>query len=246
MIGQAFVIVWPPGEMGGCTDRGPRPVRTAAPRAGLRPYRRRGRSGPRRARRTARGGGRDPARRTSTATGIDDSKLLTATQREAAYERIVAGAVYAVANASRGVIDSRGLHRSNISLLRRRVRALTGARLRPRPTASRSRGCRARALAIKKGDAVAVSVAAASIVAKVTRDRYHAPVCIAAIRDFGFDHEHGVRHARAPEAARPPRAHADPPALLRRAGRPACSPSGRPARSRRPPRWRRASMDMKA
>jgi len=56
--------------------------------------------------------------------GIDDSKVLTRNQREAAYERIVAAAVFAVAKAEPGVIDSRGLHRSNVALLRRCVRAL--------------------------------------------------------------------------------------------------------------------------
>ena len=50
--------------------------------------------------------------------GIDDSKLLTRNQREAAYERIVAAALFAVAKAEPAVIDRRGLHRSNLALLR--------------------------------------------------------------------------------------------------------------------------------
>jgi ribonuclease HII len=105
-------------------------------------------------------------------TGIRDSKVLSELQREEAYGRIVAGAVaWSVARATPQRIDGYGLHRSNISLLRRAVRslpveadyALTDGFPVPRMPCT--------SLAIKKGDAVAVSVAAASIVAKVTRDR---------------------------------------------------------------------------
>lgn len=122
--------------------------------------------------------------------GIDDSKVLTRNQREAAYERIVAVASYSVAKAEPAVIDRRGLHRSNLALLRRCIRALD-----PVPEYALTDGFPVSrmpcpSLGIKKGDAVAVSVAAASIVAKVTRDR---------IMDrmhrrypaFGFDHNKG-------------------------------------------------------
>jgi ribonuclease HII len=122
--------------------------------------------------------------------GIDDSKLLTRNQREAAYERIVAAALFAVAKAEPAVIDRRGLHRSNLALLRRCIRALD-----PLPEYALTDGfpvprMPCPSLGIKKGDAVAVSVAAASIVAKVTRDRimnrmhrrYPA---------WGFDHNRG-------------------------------------------------------
>jgi len=122
--------------------------------------------------------------------GIDDSKLLTRNQREEAYARIVAEACFAVAKAEPNVIDLRGLHRTNIALLRRAVKAL-----RPEPDYVLTDGFPVPripfpALGVKKGDAVAASVAAASIVAKVTRDR---------IMDrlhrrhpaFGFDHNRG-------------------------------------------------------
>jgi ribonuclease HII len=122
--------------------------------------------------------------------GIDDSKVLTRLQREEAYERIVASALFAVAKVEPAAIDRRGLHRSNLALLRRCVRALD-----PAPEYALTDGfpvprMPCPSLGIKKGDAVAVSVAAASIVAKVTRDRimnrlhkrYPA---------FGFDHNKG-------------------------------------------------------
>ena len=124
-------------------------------------------------------------------TGIKDSKLLTEAQREAAYARIVAGAVaWSVARATPQRIDSYGLHRSNISLLRRAVRslpvpadyALTDGFPVPRMPCT--------SLAIKKGDAVAASVAAASIVAKVTRDRVMRSLH-RRFREFCFDTNKG-------------------------------------------------------
>jgi len=103
--------------------------------------------------------------------GIRDSKQLTAKQRDRQFERIVADCVVAVAKAAPAVLDSRGLHRSNIALLRRAVRALD-----PGPDYALTDGfpvprMPCPALAVKKGDAVSACVAAASIVAKVTRDR---------------------------------------------------------------------------
>jgi ribonuclease HII len=103
--------------------------------------------------------------------GIRDSKQLTARQRDRQFERIVAGCVVAVAKAAPAVLDSRGLHRSNIALLRRAVRALD-----PEPDYALTDGfpvprMPCPALGVKKGDAVSACVAAASIVAKVTRDR---------------------------------------------------------------------------
>jgi ribonuclease HII len=122
--------------------------------------------------------------------GIDDSKLLTRNQREAAYARIVESATYAVAKAEPAAIDSRGLHRSNIALLRRCIRALD-----PVPEYALTDGfpvprMPCPSLAMKKGDAVAVSVAAASIVAKVTRDRIMTRMH-RRFPDFGFDHNKG-------------------------------------------------------
>ena len=122
--------------------------------------------------------------------GIDDSKVLTRNQREAAYDRIVAAALYTVAKAEPAVIDRRGLHRSNLALLRRCIRAFD-----PVPEYALTDGFPVSrmpcpSLGIKKGDAVAVSVAAASIVAKVTRDR----IMVRLHRRypaFGFDHNVG-------------------------------------------------------
>jgi ribonuclease HII len=103
--------------------------------------------------------------------GINDSKVLTALQRDAAFERIVRHAVArSVCRCTPTRIDRRGLHKTNVWLLRRCITTLPvepdyvltdGFPVKRLPIPN---------LSIKKGDAVTASVAAASIVAKVTRD----------------------------------------------------------------------------
>ena len=123
--------------------------------------------------------------------GIRDSKQLTANQREACYVRIVAGAVaYAVVKVQPPAIDRRGLHRSNLALLRRAARTLE-----PEPDYVLTDGFPVPrmpfpSLSITKGDAVTASVAAASIVAKVTRDRIMDRLH-RRFPEFGFDHNRG-------------------------------------------------------
>jgi ribonuclease HII len=104
--------------------------------------------------------------------GIEDSKVLTPKQRREAYSRIVEGAVaWSVCRATPQRIDRRGMHRTNLFLLRKALRGLAvtpefvlcdGFPLRYLPIPC---------VGVKKGDAVSGSIAAASIVAKVTRDR---------------------------------------------------------------------------
>src|SRR5438034_4022559 len=123
--------------------------------------------------------------------GIADSKVLTPLQRARGYERIVASAVaVVVCRAMPSRIDHRGLHRSNKFLLRRALRSLEVT-----PDYVLTDGLPVGYipfphLSIKKGDAVTASVAAASIVAKVTRDRsmdrYHRRFPV-----YGFDTNRG-------------------------------------------------------
>jgi ribonuclease HII len=104
--------------------------------------------------------------------GLADSKLLTPAAREAAYERIVARATdWYVVTIPPSEIDGFGLHVCNVEGMRR---ACAGLRVRPGYVLTDGfpvSGLGAPALAMWKGDRVAASVAAASIVAKVTRDR---------------------------------------------------------------------------
>jgi ribonuclease HII len=123
--------------------------------------------------------------------GLNDSKLLTKLQRERCYERIVGEAVaVSVCRAMPGRIDHRGLHKSNLSLLGRALRELPVSPDFVLTDGFRVRGIRLPTLAIKKGDAVTASVAAASVVAKVTRDRmmdrYHRR-----FPEYGFDTNRG-------------------------------------------------------
>ena len=123
--------------------------------------------------------------------GIADSKVLTRLQRERAYERIVVGAIaWSACKVTPARIDRRGLHRSNIWLLRRAVRSLPVTPDYVLTDGFPVRRLDVPALAMKKGDAVAACVAAASIVAKVTRDRMMDRYA-RRFRAYGFERNRG-------------------------------------------------------
>lgn len=104
--------------------------------------------------------------------GLADSKLLTAQAREEAYCQIVeAAADWSVVVIPSADIDRLGLHVCNVSGMRR---ALAGLASRPGYVLTDGfavHGLAVPALAMWKGDQVAACVAAASVLAKVTRDR---------------------------------------------------------------------------
>jgi ribonuclease HII len=124
-------------------------------------------------------------------SGLRDSKELTPAQRDEWFGRIRSGAVaWSVRRAYPTRIDRRGLHRTNVWLLRQVVLALD-----VRPDFVLADGFKLRSLgvpqlAVKKGDVTCASVAAASIMAKVTRDRamerYHRR-----FPEYGFDRHKG-------------------------------------------------------
>ena len=103
---------------------------------------------------------------------LADSKLLTPAAREDAYGHIMRHAVdWHVITIPVNEIDGFGLHVCNVEGMRR---AFAGLRTAPGYVLTDGfpvRGLGSPALAVWKGDRVAASVAAASIVAKVTRDR---------------------------------------------------------------------------
>jgi ribonuclease HII len=123
--------------------------------------------------------------------GLADSKELTPAERSEWFVRIRADAVsISVCKAFPRRIDHRGLHVSNMALLRQAIRVLD-----VRPDFALTDGFHLPGvgmphLSMKKGDAVTASVAAASIIAKVTRDRmmdrYHRRY-----PQYGFDHHKG-------------------------------------------------------
>lgn len=105
---------------------------------------------------------------------IDDSKKLTHARREAAYAAMVeSGAVqFAVAEASVEEIDRLNILQATFLAMRRAVQALDSAPEAVLVDGNRvppGLGCRAET--IVGGDAYSYSIAAASIFAKVTRDR---------------------------------------------------------------------------
>jgi ribonuclease HII len=103
---------------------------------------------------------------------LADSKLLTPAARERVYADVVVRALaYSVVIIPPAEVDARGLHVCNLSAMRRALASLT---TRPEYVLTDGfpvDGLGAPGLAVWKGDRVAACVAAASVLAKVTRDR---------------------------------------------------------------------------
>jgi ribonuclease HII len=104
--------------------------------------------------------------------GLADSKLLTPLARERVYAEVVKRAVaYRVVAVPPQDVDRIGLHVTNVMAMRQ---AVAGLPVRPAYVLTDGfpvPGMCAPSLAICKGDAVVACVAAASVLAKVTRDR---------------------------------------------------------------------------
>ncbi len=142
--------------------------------------------------------------------GLNDSKKLTAKRREALFDEIRARALcFAIAEASVQEIDEINILQATLLAMRRAVEAL---RLPPKlvlvdgnrlPTLS------IRAEAIVQGDALVPAISAASILAKVHRDR----LCEAMHQRFpvyGFDQHKGygtAQHMAALQAHGPADCH---------------------------------------
>ncbi len=129
----------------------------------------------------------DPAR---IPRGLNDSKKLDREERERLYEKICATAQVAVAFGSIARIDRDNILQASLWALARAVRALP---VRPKLVFVDGRdkidaGCDCQA--VISGDALVVSIAAASIVAKVTRDRLMTRLG-AAHPGYGFERHMG-------------------------------------------------------
>lgn len=112
-----------------------------------------------------------PGRRAEIA-GLADSKLLTPEGREDVYARVVRNAVaWAVVTVPAAEIDRCGLHVCNVAAMRRALARLAVPPAYVLTDGFPVRGLPAPSLALWKGDRIAACVAAASVVAKVTRDR---------------------------------------------------------------------------
>jgi ribonuclease HII len=122
--------------------------------------------------------------------GLDDSKKLAPEQREKLYARICATCEVAVAFGSTARIDRDNILQASLWALARAVRALP---VRPKLVFVDGRDkidvdCDCEA--VISGDALVTSIAAASIVAKVTRDRLMTKLG-AAHPGYGFERHMG-------------------------------------------------------
>ena len=123
--------------------------------------------------------------------GLTDSKLLTAAAREKMYDQVIRRAVdYAVVVIPVEEVDLKGVHVSNIEGMRRAI-----ARVHTHPgyvliDGFRVPGLTAPSIPVIKGDQAVACVAAASILAKVTRDRIMADLH-EELPQYGFDEHKG-------------------------------------------------------
>ena len=113
-----------------------------------------------------------PEGRRGEIDGLNDSKLLTPLARDRIYAEVVRVALaWTAVLIPPGEVDTRGLHVCNLAAMRR---ALAGLSVHPAYVLTDGfpvDGLGTPGLAVWKGDQVAACVAAASVVAKVTRDR---------------------------------------------------------------------------
>jgi ribonuclease HII len=123
--------------------------------------------------------------------GLADSKVLTPARRDKLYDEIRAKALCcAIGEASVEEIDQINILQATLAAMQRAVAAL---RLRPqlvRVDGNRLPTLPVRAEAVVGGDATVAAIAAASIVAKVTRDRVM-DEAHAAYPAYGFDRHRG-------------------------------------------------------
>ena len=105
-------------------------------------------------------------------SSLRDSKELTEKQRETLFPIIYEEALsISVIEVSPNEIDKRGVHAANLDGMRRAVQGLNIAPNYVLTDGYAIEGMVTPSLAIWKGDQVAPSISAASIIAKVTRDR---------------------------------------------------------------------------
>ena len=123
--------------------------------------------------------------------GLDDSKVLSPSTRERLFDVIVRRAsAYRVVELPAADIDAYGLHVANLTGMRRAVGALAPTVDYALTDGFAVPGMAVPATAVCKGDATVACIAAASILAKVTRDRIMVELH-ARYPAYGFDRHKG-------------------------------------------------------
>jgi ribonuclease HII len=113
-----------------------------------------------------------PAGRAGIIPGLADSKLLTEKARERCYDHVVKRALaWSVVVIESDECDRLGMHVANVEALRRAVALLDLPPAYVLTDGFPVDGLGVPGLAVWKGDRVAACIAAASVLAKVTRDR---------------------------------------------------------------------------
>ena len=113
-----------------------------------------------------------PAGRAGIVPGLADSKLLTEQARERCYDQVVRRAMaWSVVVIESEECDRLGMHVANVEALRRAVALLEVPPAYVLTDGFPVDGLGVPGLAVWKGDRVAACIAAASVLAKVTRDR---------------------------------------------------------------------------
>jgi ribonuclease HII len=127
--------------------------------------------------------------------GLADSKVLSAHRREALFEQIVASAAVSVASVSAAVVDRINIRMATLLAMSRAIAGLSqpvgyvlvdGRDLPPAECSGE---------AVIDGDALCLSISAASIIAKVTRDRIMDRLA-GAHPGYGFETKRGYGTAR--------------------------------------------------
>jgi ribonuclease HII len=122
--------------------------------------------------------------------GLNDSKKLDAETREKLYEKICATAQVSIAFGSTERIDRDNILRASLWALARAVKALPCTPKLVYVDGNMKIDCGCDCEAVVSGDALVSSIAAASIVAKVTRDRLMARLGLAH-PGYGFERHMG-------------------------------------------------------
>ena len=124
-------------------------------------------------------------------TGLDDSKKLTPKRREAIFDEITATAVsYCVASADVAEIEEINILGATMLAMNRAISGLSVAPEISLIDGNRNKGILYPNRCVVGGDALSASIAAASILAKVTRDRYMQALALE-YPGYGFEQHKG-------------------------------------------------------